>query len=73
MGVKIMAMTYTEVISSISLLIITLGIYVKLKVDLATLETRVKELEKKQEKDDIKFDNIINKIDELKDLIIQKL
>ena len=68
-----MAMTYTEVISSISLLIITLGIYVKLKVDLATLETRVKELEKKQEKDDIKFDNIINKIDELKDLIIQKL
>jgi len=66
-------MTYAEIISSLVLFGSIVAVYVKAKIDIAKLEVRVTGLEKDQDRDKEKFDALFKKIDELKDLIIDKL
>ena len=58
--------------TAVGLLAAIIGIYVKLKTDMAKIMIRVTALEKEQDKDDEKFKLLFNKIDELKDLILSK-
>ena len=50
-----------------------ISIYVYIRVELAKLNIRICELERRLSKSDDTLDLIFNKIDELKDLIINKL
>ena len=66
-------LTYAEFLTALALAGGMIGGYVKLKIDMAKVMTEVAELKKKQDKDDLKFNLMFKKIDELKDLIINKL
>ena len=66
-------LTFGQLIAVISLFGGIVGIYVVVKVAIAKIEVRVSTLEKKQDRDEHKFDMLFQKIDELKDLIINNI